>query len=56
MIHLKLTTAQADALELAVEAAMDRATDTANYIASAELLNMIRSAQLNSTAKLTTNY
>jgi len=56
MIKLKLTEAQAETLEVAVEAAMDSTADTGQYIAYAELLNLIREAEVNSTPRLTTNF
>jgi ABC-type tungstate transport system permease subunit len=56
MIRLKLTEAQAETLEVAVEAAMNSTADTGQYIAYAELLNLIREAEVNSTPRLTTNF
>ena len=56
MIKLKLTEAQAETLEVAVEATMDSTADTGQYVAYAELLNLIREAEVNSTPRLTTNF
>ena len=46
MIKLKLDPEQIETLEVAVETAMDSTADNAEYVAYAELLNLIREAQV----------